>query len=161
MAGASVPQATFTPSSMARLMGALARGNPSAALACSSGAARATAQAVGQVGVGHGDAPPRDNEPQGVLAGQRAVLDAVDAGLDGGPDAVVAVGVGCHPEAGPMGLVDDDPQLLVGVLLGPRRAGVGHDPARSADLDQLGAVLDPVAHGLAHLAEAVGDALLH
>jgi hypothetical protein len=37
----------------------------------------------------------------------RAVLDAVDAGPDRRPDAVVAVGVGRHPEARPVGLVGD------------------------------------------------------
>ena len=42
MAGASVPHATLTPSSMARLTVARALGNTSAALACNSGAARET-----------------------------------------------------------------------------------------------------------------------
>ena len=91
---------------------------------------------------------------------QRPVLDAVDARLDGGADAVVAVGVGGHLEPGPVGLVHDGAQLLVGVLLGAGRAGVGHDAARGAHLDELGAVLDLIADRLAHLADAVGDALL-
>ncbi len=42
----------------------------------------------------------------------------------------------------------------------PAGPGVGHDPARGAHLDELGAVLDLVADGFAHLAHAVGDALL-
>jgi hypothetical protein len=89
------------------------------------------------------------------------VLDAVDAGLDGGADAVVAVGVGGDLEPGPMGLVGDGDQLLGGVLLRTGRARVGHDAAGRAHLDELGAVLDLVAHGLAHLGDAVGDPLLH
>ena len=48
----------------------------------------------------------------------------------------------------------------VGVLPGAGRAGVGHHAARRADLDDLGAVLDLVADGLADLGHAVGDALL-
>ena len=59
-----------------------------------------------------------------------------------------------------MGLIDDGAQLLVGVLLGTGRPGVGHHPARGADLDELGAVLDLVAHRLADLVDTVGDALL-
>ena len=51
-------------------------------------------------------------------------------------------------------------ELLVGVLLRARRAGVRHHAARRAHLDELRAVLDLVADGLAHLADAVGDALL-
>ena len=42
IAGASVPQATRTPFAMALLIVARDRGNTSAALACSSGAARDT-----------------------------------------------------------------------------------------------------------------------
>ena len=73
---------------------------------------------------------------------------------------VVAVGVRGHLEPGPVRFVDDGPQLLVGVLLRAGRAGVRHHAARGADLDDLGAVLDLVADRLAHLADAVGDALL-
>ena len=51
-------------------------------------------------------------------------------------------------------------ELLVGVLLGAGRTGVRHHAARGAHLDQLGAVLDLVADRLAHLVDAVGDALL-
>ena len=65
-----------------------------------------------------------------------------------------------HLEPGPVRFVDDGPQLLVGVLLGARRAGVRHHATRGADLDHLCAVLDLVAHRLADLADAVGDPLL-
>ena len=88
------------------------------------------------------------------------MLDAVDARLDGSAYGVVAVGVGRHLESPTVGLVDNRPQLLVGVLLGTGWSGVGHDPARHADLDELGAVLHLVADSGAHLAHAVGDALL-
>ena len=52
-------------------------------------------------------------------------------------------------------------ELVGGVLAGAGGAGVRHHPARGAHLDDLGAVLDLVAHGLADLVDAVGDALLH
>ena len=88
------------------------------------------------------------------------MLDAIDARLDRGPDAVVAVCVRRDLEPGAVRFVGDRPQLLVGVLLRTGRAGVRHDAARRADLDQLRAVLDLVADRLAHLADPVGDALL-
>ena len=59
-----------------------------------------------------------------------------------------------------MGFVDDGSQLLVGVLLGSRRTGVGHHPTRRADLDQLRTVLDLVADRFANLIHTVGDPLL-
>ena len=65
------------------------------------------------------------------------MLDAVDARLDGGADAVVAVGVGGHLEPGAVGFVGDGPQLLVGVLLGAGGPGVRHHAARGAHLDEL------------------------
>ena len=74
--------------------------------------------------------------------------------------AVVAVGVGRDPEAPAVGLVGDRGQLLGGVLLRARRAGRRHHAAGRAALDELGAVLDLVADGLADLVDAVGDALL-
>ena len=80
--------------------------------------------------------PPLDHQVERPVAHERAVLDTVDARLDRRPDAV-AVGVGRHPEPGAVGLVGHGPQLLVEVLLGARRAGVRHDPARSTDLDRL------------------------
>ena len=51
-------------------------------------------------------------------------------------------------------------QLLGGVLLRARRTGRRHHAARGAALDELGAVLDLVADGLADLVDPVGDALL-
>ena len=58
-----------------------------------------------------------------------------------------------------MCLVDDREQLLGGVLASAGGARVRHDAAGRADLDHAGAVLDLVAHGLAHLGHTVGDAL--
>jgi hypothetical protein len=91
---------------------------------------------------------------------QEAVLDAVDAGLHRRPDGVGAVGVRRHLQSAPVGLVDDGAQFLVGVVLRAGGAGVGHDAPGRADLDELRAVLDLVPDGLAHLVDAVGDALL-
>ena len=64
------------------------------------------------------------------------------------------------PDAGPVRLVGDRRELLVGVLLRAGSGAVRHHAARRGDLDQLGAVLDLVAHARAHLVDAVGDALL-
>ena len=50
------------------------------------------------------------------------MLDAVDAGLDRGADAVVAVRVRRDLEPGAVRFVGDRPQLLVGVLLRAGRA---------------------------------------
>ena len=88
------------------------------------------------------------------------MLDTVEAGLDHGADAVVAVRVRGDLESGAVRFVGDRPQLLVGVLLRTGRPGVRHDAARRADLDHLRAVLDLVPNRLAHLAHTVGDAFL-
>ena len=76
------------------------------------------------------------------------------------PHRVGAMGVRGDPQPAPVRLVDDRAQLLVGVVLGAGGAGVRHDAAGAAHLDQLRAVLDLVPDGLAHLVDAVGDALL-
>jgi hypothetical protein len=115
---------------MALLMVSLARGKTSAALAWSSGAACDTSMPSARYVVGTRNRAALDEQVEGFVGHQRPVLDAVDAGLDGGADPLVAVGVGGHLEPGPVRFVDDGPQLLVGVLLGARRAGVGHHPHR-------------------------------
>ena len=74
--------------------------------------------------VGHEEPPELHEEIEGVVGHERTVLDAVDAGVERGPDAVIAVGVGGNPESGAVSLVHDGPQLLVGVLLGSGRTGV-------------------------------------
>ena len=76
-------------------------------------------------------------------------------------DAGVAVGVRRHPQTVAVGLVDDGLKFFVGVLLAPGGGAERHHATRSRDLDQFGAVLDLVAHGLAHLGHTVGDALLN
>ena len=95
-----------------------------------------------------------------VVADHHPVLDAVDAGVEGGVHRLVAVGVGGDPQAATVGLVGDRRELLGGVLLRAGRTGGGHHTTRGAALDQLGAVGDLVADGLADLADPVGDALL-
>ena len=80
--------------------------------------------------------------------------------LDGVLDRLGAVGVRGDPQSAPVRLVDDGAQLLIRIVLRACLAGQRHDPARTAHLDQLGAVLDLVAHRLADLVDAVGDALL-
>ena len=151
---------SWRPASIRRAIVFLAIGNTSAALACSSGAACEVSMPSERYEVGTMNVPRSSTSCLRLLAHQRGVLDAVDAGLDRGADAVVAVRVRGDLHAATVGLVDDRAQLLVGVVLRARRTGERHHPARRAHLDQLGAVLDLVAHRLAHLAHAVGDALL-
>jgi hypothetical protein len=135
------------------LIVARARGNTSAAFACSSGAAC-------EIRRRDKERAALDHQVERRVARERAVLDAVDARLDRGTDPVVAVCVGRNLEAGAMRLVGDRRQLLVGVLLRTRGAGMRHHTTRRADLDDLRAVLDLVSHRCAHLADPVGDALL-
>ncbi len=63
-------------------------------------------------------------------------------------------------QAAPVRLVDDRAQLLVRIVLCASFSGQRHHAAGDAHLDQLRAVLDLVAHRLADLVDAVGDALL-
>ena len=93
-----------------------------------------------------------DHHLNGLVARERTVLDAVDAGANAGADAGVAVRVRRDLEPGAMRFVDDRRELFVGVLLRTREPAVRHDAARRGDLDEAGAVLDLVADGLAHLA---------
>ena len=72
----------------------------------------------------------------------------------------VAVRVRRDLEPGAVRFVDDRVELFVGVLLRAREPAVRHHAARRGDLDEAGAVLDLVAHRLAHLGHAVRDALL-
>ena len=61
-----------------------------------------------------------DHQLDRLVAGEEAVLDAVDAGADAGADARRRRGVRGDLDAGAVRLVDDRVELLVGVLL---RAG--------------------------------------
>ena len=79
---------------------------------------------------------------------------------DGVLDRLGAVRVRGDPQPAPVRLVDDRAQLLVRIVLRASLSGQRHDAAGDAHLDQLGAVLDLVAHRLADLVDAVGDALL-
>ena len=76
-----------------------------------------------------------DHHLDRVVARERAVLDAVDAGPDARPDAGVAVRVRGDLEPGAVRLVDDRRELLVGVLLRAGEPAVRHHAARRGDLD--------------------------
>ncbi len=159
MAGASVPQAILTPLAMAFADRLLGSGKDIGGLGLQFGRSMRQVHPVSQVRGGYEEAASVHHEVDGLVAHERAVLDAVDSRFDGGPDPVVTVGVGGHAEPRSVRLVDHGTQLLVRVLLCSRRAGVRHHAARGAHLDQLGPVLDLVAHGLADLGHSVGDAL--
>ena len=100
-----------------------------------------------------------DHHLDRVVAGEEAVLDAVDAGPDAGPDRAVADRVRGDADAGAVCLVGDRLELGVRVLLGARRGAVRHHAAGGRHLDQLRAVADLVAHARLHVGHAVGDAL--
>ena len=101
-----------------------------------------------------------DHHRDRVVVDQEAVLDAVDTGRDRVLDRVGAVRVRGDAQPAPVRLVDDRAQLLIRIMLRARWSRQRHHPARAADLDQLGAVLDLVAHRLADLVDPVGDAFL-
>ncbi len=87
------------------------------------------------------------------------MFDAVDARPDAGANGAVPHRMRGHPHTGPVRLVGDRGELVVGILLGAGRGAVRHHAARRRHLDQLGAVADLVAHTRPHLVDAVGDAL--
>ena len=121
MAGASEPQAILTPAARALANICRACGKISAAFFCRIGWMRSMAMWSASAVVPTRKVPDFGHQRDGVVAGQRPVLDAVDPGPDAGPDAGVAVGVGRHAQAVAVRLVHDGRQLLVGVLLGARR----------------------------------------
>ena len=82
----------------------------------------------------------------------------IDAAADGVQDAERALGVAGAAFVEAMGLADAGLHLLGRVV---RVLGVharGHHAAGRHDLDQVGAGMDLLAHGLDHLLDAVGDA---
>ena len=101
-----------------------------------------------------------DHRRDRLVVDQEAVLDAVDTGRDGVLDRIGAVRVRGDAQPAPVRLVDDRAQFLVRIVLRARRSRQRHHAARAADLDQLGAVFDLVAHRLADLVDSVGDAFL-
>ncbi len=102
-----------------------------------------------------------DHRGDRLVIDEKAVLDAVDPGGDSVLDRVGAVGVGGDAQPAAVRLVDDRAQLLVRIVLCAWRTRQRHHSARAADLDQLGAVFDLVAHRLANLVDSVGDAFFN
>ncbi len=81
--------------------------------------------AVGEIGGRHQEGPAFDDELERLVAGERAVLDAIEAGLDRGPDAVVTVGVRRDLEPGAVRFVGDR-------RAAPRRNTAARRPDRCA-----------------------------
>ena len=104
---------------------------------------------VGAVGLGERDA---------FVVDQGGVLDGVDAGFDGPLDGLGAVGVGGDLASGLVGGVGGDLEFFEGVLGGAGLVAFGEDAAGGEDLDDVDAVFDLLADGLADLVGAVGDA---
>jgi hypothetical protein len=84
------------------------------------------------------------------------VLDRIDVGLDRHAGAGEPFGVGRHPKAHPMGLVDDGVQLLAGHLGRFRILALDGPGASRHDLDVVRAAADLFANSPAHLPRAVG-----
>ena len=89
------------------------------------------------------------------------MLDGVDAGLGGPENALRAVGVRGHLAAQPVGVGDDGLHLFERVLRGLGIVALGEHAAGGADLDEVGAVLDVLAHLVLHGGDAVGHAVAH
>ena len=87
------------------------------------------------------------------------MLDRVDAGLDRDLGAVEALGVGGHPVAHAVGLVDDRRDLLAGHLRGVGILELDRARAGGHDLDEVGAAPELLADGAAHVVGAVGLAV--
>jgi hypothetical protein len=87
-----------------------------------------------------------------------AVLDGVDARLGGKEDALRAMRVRGHLAAQAVRIGHHGLQFLEAVLAGLRIVALGQHAAGGAHLDQIGAVLDVLAHVLLHGGDAVGDA---
>ncbi len=103
---------------------------------------------VGAVGLGEADA---------FVVDEGGVFDGVDAGVDGVLDGLGAVGVGGDLAAGGVGGVGCHLEFFVGVLLGSGLVAFAEDAAGGEDLDDVDAVFDLGADGVADLFGAVGD----
>ena len=101
---------------------------------------------LGEVGGRHQERAVVDHHLNRLVGGEEAVFDAVDTGPDACPNRAVPDRMCGHPHTGPVCLVGDRGELVVGVLLRSRCGAVRHHPARGRHLDQLGAVPDLIAH---------------
>ena len=163
---ASVPMAMRTPSSWARRIVArwtslksAIRWRRCAGMASTTSSSRKSsspAQIVGTTNV-----PRSGDAPQGVVVGERAVLDAVDAGLDRVQDALQGVSVRSDGLEVVVGDLDRGPQLVERVLDGSGVLGLRRQHrAGGHDLDDVGAVGQLAAHRAAHGVWPVGH-LVH
>ena len=87
------------------------------------------------------------------------VLDRVDAGFHREPDAGESLGVGSDAKALPVRLLDDRLELGGRHLRWLHGLARHRQRPRRHDLDQVGALLDLLAHCLAHLVGPVGLAV--
>ena len=118
------------------------------------------AQAVGERGGGgeqgrHVIGAGLPVELEGVVVGEGAVLDRVDAGAERGVDAVDAVGVRGDLAAERSRGQDDGADLVVHHLLVEAAGDVAEHAAGRRDLDHFGAEADLFAHGAAAVVGAV------
>ncbi len=90
--------------------------------------------------------------------GEGAVLDAIDASLDGDADALDAVGMGGDAAAQAVGLLDAGAELVDRELGGEGVGSGRHVAAGGHDLDPVGAGLHAFADGLADTELAIAFA---
>src|SRR5579863_8913490 len=88
-----------------------------------------------------------------------AVLDRIHSRLGRPENALGAVGVGGHFSSQAMGVGYDGFHLLQRVLGGLRVVAFGKHSASGANLDQIGTVLNVLAHLVLDRGNAVGDSL--
>ena len=133
IAGASVPHATFTPRSIALLIVLRGPREHLGRLGLQLGRGVRHVHAVGEVRGRDEERAALDHEVERLVARERAVLDAVDAGLDRGADAVVAVRVRRDLEPGAVRLVGDRRELLVASTAArrPGRCATSRRPTRT------------------------------
>ena len=111
--------------------------------------------------VGTTNVPARAMQPQRVVVGERAVLDAVDPGLDRVDDALAGMGVGGHGLEVVVGHLDGGPELVERELDGAGVLGLRRQHrARGHHLDEVGALGELAAHRPPHGVGAVGH-LVH
>ena len=89
---------------------------------------------------------------------QAGMLDGVDASVDGVLDGLCAVGVGGDFAAEFVGFGGDGLKFFEGILRRAREIALAENPSGRANLDDVGSVLDDVAHFGAGSPGTIGNA---
>ncbi|MNS70036.1 hypothetical protein D3C72_1033720 [compost metagenome] len=107
---------------------------------------------------GHHERALLGHEARHALVNQVAVFDGAHAVADGAFDGVGRVGMRHHIGLAAGGFVNDDANFFFRIAEGGNRVCRRCDAARGHHLDLVRAHLEFLAHGLAHVVDAVGHA---